>query len=296
MSLVTRYLDPAMVERLNHLALSARRVAEGTAVGSHRSPLKGASIEFRQHRAYVSGDEPRRLDWRVLARTDRPYIKEYDEETNLRCLILLDASGSMAYGGAAGTKFDHAAKLAAALSYLMLARTESVGLGVFAERLGAYLPAHGGSGQLWRIIETLERAVPRGAGRPGVALHAAAERLERRGLVILVSDLLCDVLELKRGMARLRHERHEVIVMRVLDRDEVEFPFRNWSRFRGLEGERPQLCEPAIARRRYIANFRAHEAGLIEACRTLGADLSTTTTDRPLIDWLTAFVHSRSGK
>lgn len=296
MSLVTRYLDPAMVERLNHLQLSARRVVEGAAIGQHRSPLKGASIEFRQHRAYVPGDEPRRLDWRVLARTDRPYIKEYDEETNLRCLILLDSSGSMAYSGLAGAKFDHAAKLVAALAYLMLAQTESVGLGVFAESLTSYLAPHGGSGQLPRIIEMLERAVPRGSGRADAALHAAAERLDRRGLVIVISDLLCDVERLKRGVARLRHERHEIIVLRVLDHDEVAFPFRNWSRFRGMEGEKPHLCEPAVVRKTYLDNFHAHESALTEACRTLGAELNTYITDRPLIDWLTAFVHSRSGK
>src|SRR3954454_19885351 len=131
MTFVSRYLDPALIERLNHLQLSARRVVEGTINGAHRSPVKGASVEFRQHRFYTPGDEPRRLDWRVLARTDRPYIKEYDEETNLRCVALLDCSGSMGYGSAgpaatastsgdgSGSKFDYAARLIASLAYLM---------------------------------------------------------------------------------------------------------------------------------------------------------------------------------
>src|SRR5687768_2236778 len=137
MSIVSRYLSPALVEHLNQLSLSARSVVEGAAVGLHRSPVKGTSVEFRQHRFYVAGDEPRRLDWRVLARTDRPYVKEYDEETNLRAMIIIDRSGSMHYGWSAGTpeagvdlsgsKFDYAAQLAAALAYLMLAQTESVG-------------------------------------------------------------------------------------------------------------------------------------------------------------------------
>src|SRR5256885_4794490 len=138
MSLVSRYLDPPLLERLESLQLSARRVVEGTTTGQHRSPVRGASVEFRQHRAYAIGDEPRRLDWRVLGRTDRPYIKEYDEETNLRCAILLDRSGSMAYAGTseqATSKFDYASKLAAALAYLMLAQTESVGLGVFGRSI-----------------------------------------------------------------------------------------------------------------------------------------------------------------
>src|SRR6266567_4892954 len=131
MSLVSRYLEPTLIERLNHLQLSARSVVAGSTIGSHRSPIKGASVEFRQHRFYVPGDEPRRLDWRIYGRTDRPYVKEYDEETNLRCLILLDGSGSMAYGRKSGSKFDYAASLAASLSYLMLGQTESVGLGLF---------------------------------------------------------------------------------------------------------------------------------------------------------------------
>src|ERR1700722_9667233 len=133
MSLVTRFLEPQLVERLNHLQLSARRVVEGSISGQHRSPVKGASVEFRQHRFYTPGDEPRRLDWRVLGRTDRPYIKEYDEETNLRCVLLLDCSGSMAYGRPDKTKFDYAARLAASLAYLMLGQTESVGLGLFRQ-------------------------------------------------------------------------------------------------------------------------------------------------------------------
>src|SRR5882757_9764220 len=127
MSFVTRYLEPSLVERLNHLQLSARSVVEGSITGLHRSPLKGASVEFRQHRFYTPGDEMRRLDWRVLGRTDRPYIKEYDEETNLRCLLMLDSSGSMAYGKRGVTKFEYAAKLVASLSYLMLGQSESVG-------------------------------------------------------------------------------------------------------------------------------------------------------------------------
>src|SRR5688500_10341699 len=144
MSFVSRYLEPNLVERLNHLSLSARSVVEGSTAGLHRSPLKGASIEFRQHRAYVPGDEPRRLDWRVLGRTDRPYVKEYDEETNLRCALMLDCSGSMAYSGKSGTKFDYAAKLVASLAYLMLGQTESVGLALFRGRVEQWLSPHAG--------------------------------------------------------------------------------------------------------------------------------------------------------
>lgn len=180
MSFVSRYLEPELVERLNHLQLTARSVVEGSTSGLHQSRLKGASIEFRQHRAYVAGDEPRRLDWRVLARTDRPYIKEYDEETNLRCVLILDCSGSMAYAGKGGRKFDYAAKLVASLAYLMLGQTESVGLALVGKKLDQWIAPASGPSQLSRIIDTLERTTPRGEAGLAPAMHEAAKRIGRR--------------------------------------------------------------------------------------------------------------------
>jgi uncharacterized protein (DUF58 family) len=258
MSVVSRYLEPALVERLNHLQLSARSVVEGSTIGSHKSPVKGASIEFRQHRPYVSGDEPKRLDWRVLGRTDRPYIKEYDEETNLRCVLMLDCSGSMGYGegGKWGSKFDYAARLAVSLAYLMLGQTESVGLCLFQKAINDWLAPHTGTGQLSRVVEAIEKVAPKGESALAGAMHATAERLERRALVVLVSDFMVPPGEFREGLAHLRHDRHEVIALRVLDRDEIEFPFRNWTRFRGLEGERASLCEPSLVRKRYMENQR----------------------------------------
>ena len=296
MSFVTRYLEPNLVERLNHLQLSARRVVEGSIIGQHRSPVKGASVEFRQHRIYAPGDEPRRLDWRVFGRTDRPYIKEYDEETNLRCLLMLDCSGSMAYGGKRGPKHEYAAKLVASLAYLMLAQTESVGLGLFGARLDQWLAPRAGTNQLSRIIDALERSAPRGEGRMGQALQEAADRLGRRSLIIAVSDCFAPVPLLREGLARLRHDRHEIIVLQVLDRDEMDFPFRRWSRLRGLEGERPRLVEPAMVRRVYLDNFRRHRAQLEQLCRAMGAELHVFVTDKPLVDSITSFLHRRAVK
>src|SRR5687767_1393207 len=272
MSFVTRYLDPALVERLNHLQLSARSVVEGSITGAHRSPVKGASVEFRQHRFYAPGDEVRRLDWRVLGRTDRPYIKEYDEETNLRCALMLDESGSMAYGAptpgsggvAAGSKFDYGAKLIASLAYLMLGQTESVGLALFGERARQWLAPRAGTPQLSRVIDLLERAAPTGASDPGRAMQDVADRLGRRSLAIVVSDFFTPVPRLREGLARLGHDRHETILLQVLHPDEVEFPFRRWTRFRGLEGERGRLLEPAMARKSYLDTFRRHRRELEE--------------------------------
>jgi uncharacterized protein (DUF58 family) len=295
MSVVSRYLEPALVERLNHLQLSARSVVEGSTIGSHKSPVKGASIEFRQHRPYVAGDEPRRLDWRVLGRTDRPYVKEYDEETNLRSVLMLDASGSMAYGdgGKWGSKFDFAARLSVSLSYLMLGQTESVGLCLFQKKIIGYLAPHTGTGQLSRIVDAIEKVAPKGESAVAPAIHRTAERLERRGLVVVVSDLMVPSAQVREGLAHLRHDRHEVIVLRVLDRDEIEFPFKTWSRFRGLEGESPSLCEPSLVRKGYQENQRRHAREVEEACRTLRAELQAFVTDKPLAETLPAFLHNR---
>jgi len=295
MSVVSRYLEPALVERLNHLQLSARSVVEGTTIGSHRSPVKGASIEFRQHRAYVAGDEPRRLDWRVLGRTDRPYIKEYDEETNLRCILALDCSGSMAYGEGNkwGSKFDYAARLAVSLAYLMLGQTESVGLCLFQEKIIHWLAPHTGTAQLSRVVEGIEKVVPKGGSQVAKAIHETAERLERRALVVLISDFMTPASAFREGVAHLRHDRHEVLALRVLDRDEIDFPFRNWTRFRGLEGERPSLCEPSLVRQTYRENQARHARQLEEAGRALRAELRTFVTDKSLTEALPAFLHHR---
>ena len=291
MGFVTRYLDPALVERLNQLQVTARSVVEGSITGAHRSPLKGASVEFRQHRFYTPGDEPRRLDWRVLGRTDRPYIKEYDEETNLRAALLLDASGSMAYsGGKSEPKFEYACKLVAALSYLMLGQTESVGLGLIGPKLDQWLAPRAGSGQLSRMIDVLERGAPKGESNLSRALQDAADRLGRRSLVIVLSDFFAPVATLREGLARMRHDRHEMVLLQVLDRDEIEFPFRRWSRFRGLEGERPEMCEPALVRKTYLENFRTHRHHLEETARTLGAGFHSFVTDKPVIESITSFV------
>lgn len=308
MNLVSRFLDPALIERLNHLQLSARRVVEGTISGPYRSPVKGASVEFRQHRFYTPGDEPRHLDWRVLARTDRPYIKEYDEETNLRCVLMLDASGSMAYAGSGdrppqpredgstAQKFDYAARVVASLAYLMLGQTESVGAAAFTANVDHWLVPRAGITQLAHVVDLLERVVPRGPSLPGEAMAEVADRLDRRALVIVASDCFQPVAHLRRGLGRLRHDRHEAIVVQVLHRDEVEFPFRRWSRLRGMEGEAARLCEPAVARKVYLDNFRRHRADLEQACRAAGAEFYSFVTDRPLIESVTQLLRRRATK
>lgn len=297
MHVLGRLLDPQLVETLNHLALSARRVVEGNTIGLHRSPIKGASVEFRQHRSYVPGDEPRRIDWRVLARSDRAYVKEFDEETNLRCTIFLDASGSMGYGGASSeqSKFDYAVRLVAGLSYLMLAQTEAAGLAIAREQEEVWLAPHASSTQLSHIVDLLERAAPSGATTLDRTLLRTADRMDRRSLVLIVSDFFQPIEPLRKGLARLNHDRHELVLVRLLHPDEITFPFRSWARFRGLENETPKLIEGPQIRRTYLENFAKHEDELKRAAAAMGAELLDCRTDQPLIDSVMAVVRRRGG-
>jgi uncharacterized protein (DUF58 family) len=201
----------------------------------------------------------------------------------------------MAYGdgGKWGSKFDFAARLAVSLSYLMLGQTESVGLCLFQQKIVSYLAPHTGTGQLSRIVDAIEKVAPKGQSGVAAAVHRTAERLERRALVVVISDLMVPSAKVREGLAHLRHDRHEVIVLRVLDRDEIEFPFETWSRFRGLEGESPSLCEPSLVRKSYQENQRRHAKEVEEACRSLRAELQTFVTDKPLAETLPAFLHNR---
>ncbi len=291
------------MQRLNQLALAGRRVVEGATSGMHRSPVKGASVEFQQHRAYAPGDEPRRLDWRLLARTDRTYVRQYNEETNLRALILLDCSGSMEYAGmqrskrAASSlresKFEYAAKLAASLAYLMLSQTESVGFAGAGEHAVRWIAPHSGTTQMARIIDALERSTPAGDADLQHRIHEIVGHLGRRSQVVIISDFFSPVRLLREALAHLRHRKHETIALRVLDRDELEFPFSNWTQFRGLEGETARLCEPAVMRRVYLDAFARHRRELEQSCRSAGVELHTLITDRPMVDSLVAVLKHR---
>jgi uncharacterized protein (DUF58 family) len=294
MSQLARFLDPNLIQRLNQLQLSARSVVEGRAAGSHRSKIKGASVDFRQHRIYAPGDEPRRLDWRLLARSDRHYVREYQEETNLRGLLMLDTSGSMRYGRQFGTKFDYAARIVASLAYLMLAQTESCGLAAYGARVDRWVAPQSHRSQLSRIIDVLERCEPDGPSSPDAAMHDAADRLEKRSLIVVLSDFFSPIDRIRGGIARLRHEGHEIIAMQVIDPDELEFPFRGFGRFRGLEHEAPALRDTSLLRQRYLENFRRHQQDLEQACRTAGVEFTRIEIDRPMDDVLIAFLRRRA--
>ncbi len=271
--------DPTSLSRYGHLALVARQLVEGFLTGVHKSPYKGASVEFAEHRQYSPGDEIRHIDWRAVAKTDRYYVKEYEEETNLRAHLLVDASGSMGYG----TKFAHAQRLAASLAYLMLHQRDAVGLALHDTKLRAMLPAKANAKHLLRILTTLEAARPAGETALAPLWHQVAGQIRQRGLVVVISDCFGDTSGVLRALQHLRHRRHEVMLLHVLAPEEITFPFTRWTQFRDLEaaGNR-RLVDPQTLRREYLANFERFLAELRQACARCQADYHLFRTDEPV--------------
>jgi uncharacterized protein (DUF58 family) len=231
-----QFLDPRVVTRLANMELRARLVVEGFITGLHRSPYHGFSVEFAEHRQYMPGDAIRFVDWKIYGKTDRYYIKQYEEETNLRSTIVLDTSLSMGYAsGSQVTKLEYGASLAAALAYLMIRQQDAVGLACFDEELRSYLPPHTTRSYLRRLLITLRNARPSGKTGAARSLHQAAERMKRRGLVVIISDLLDDPAGVMGALKHFRHKKNEVIVMQVLDPMERTFAFGTDAVFRDVE-------------------------------------------------------------
>jgi len=272
-------LDPTTLSRYGHLALVARQLVEGFLTGAHKSPYKGASVEFAEHRQYYPGDEIRHIDWRAVAKTDRYYVKEYEEETNLRAHLLVDASGSMAYGG----KFDHARRIAASLAYLMLHQRDAVGLALHDTRLRAMIKPRANAKHLLRILTTLESARAEGETALAPLWHQIAGQIKQRGLVIILSDCFGDAATLLKALQHLRHRRHEVVLLHVLAPEEITFPFTKLTQFRDLEvAGHHRLVDPRAIRRDYLANFERFLAELRNACARCQVDYHLFRTDEPV--------------
>ena len=257
MSDARQYLDPKVLVKLESLDLKARLIVEGFISGLHKSPFHGFSVEFAQHREYSPGDDLRRIDWKVFARSDRHYIKEYEEETNLVCYVLLDVSESMRYGSGAYTKLDYGATLAASLVYLMLRQRDSVGLVLFDDAVRRHIRDSSNPGHRLELIDALENIHPEGKTELGQVLHDVAGRVRRRGMIILISDLLADADRLLAGLKHIRYRRHEIVVFHVLDQDELTFPFDRLTLFKGMEGYPHLFADPRALRDAYLAELNA---------------------------------------
>jgi uncharacterized protein (DUF58 family) len=289
-----QYLQPQVVSRLATMELRARLVVEGFITGLHRSPYHGFSVEFAQHRQYMPGDPIRHLDWKIFGRTDRYYIKQYEEETNLKSTIMLDTSSSMGFASeGAMTKLSYGSYLAAALAYLMVQQRDAVGLGLFNDRLETYLPPHTSSPYLRRLLVHLEQAKPHGSTEGARALHQAADRMKRRGLVIVISDLLDDEAGLVTALRHMRHRKNEVIVMHVLDPLERNFSFGRDAIFRDLETREELNTQPWHVAREYRKAMQGFLGRMSRICREHAIDYVPLDTTIPYDVALTEYLAKR---
>lgn len=287
--------DPSALSRYGSLGLVARTLVEGFLTGVHKSPFKGSSVEFAEHRPYARGDDIRRIDWRVCGKTDRYYIKEFEEETNARAYLLLDASGSMAYKGRHPSKFDHARHIAASLAYLMLHQLDAVGLVTLDSRLRQYLPPRASPKHLQRILRILEDTEPGGETALAPLWHElASQRIRRRGVIVVLSDCFDDVRQLVLALKHFRHKKHEVILFHILAPEELEFPFSRPTQFQNVEsaGDR-RLIDPVRLRAAYRERIESFCSELRSKARGMGVDYLLVRTDEPVERTLGAYLSAR---
>ena len=290
-----RFLDPAVIARLGTMELKARTVVEGFLSGLHRSPYKGFSVEFAEYRQYLPGDDLSTLDWKVYARSDRHYVKKYEEETNAECHLLLDVSASMAYRGSAPmSKLEYGSVLAASLAFLMNRQRDATGLITFDERIVFRLPAAARPGHLHALLIALERLTAGRRSDVGRPLHQLAEALMKRSMVVLVSDLLDDPEPIIKGLKHLRFRGSDVIVFQVLDPHELTFPFQGPSRFRDLESEQQITAEPSAIRTTYLRELAGLTLRYDRELRGAGVDYVQLDTSQPLDFALLAYLAARS--
>src|SRR5918993_1066292 len=282
-----KYLDPRTLARVSSLDLRARLIVEGLTAGMHRSPYQGISVEFAQHRPYVQGDDIRHVDWKVYAKTNKIYLKQYLEETNLHLICIVDASESMGFGsvtsgGTTWTKYDSATAIAASLSYMAIQQQDSVGLAIFDNQLKKYLKPSNSPAQ-WKTITHELTLVPRTAKTgTGHVLDQLAEKLTHRSLIVVLSDFFDDLEGIKKGLTHLRYKKHEMMVFQVLDPMEIEFPFEDVTLFKGMEQLGELLTEPRALRDGYIEQLQQFTDELKKMCRGMHIDFQRMNSGDPL--------------
>jgi uncharacterized protein (DUF58 family) len=286
-------VDTKALMAIRNLELRARVVVEGFWNGLHRSPYHGFSVEFTEYRQYSPGDDPRYLDWRLFARSDRYYLKRFEDETNLRCHLLVDQSRSMSYGSVGFPKSDYARTLAATLAWFLNEQGDAVGLLTFAQRVHAYLPARHRRGHLRQVMLALEKESSGTQTSLASPLRRAAELLHKRGMIILISDLLAPVDELERDLGRLAAAGHEVVVFQVLDPSEVAFDFDRPTLFQDVETGKDLYLDPVKARVEYQRRFHSHADAVDKICRKAGFTFLRVVSDQPLELALFDFLKNR---
>jgi uncharacterized protein (DUF58 family) len=294
-----KYLDPRTLARIGALDLRARLIVEGLMTGMHRSPYQGISVEFAQHRPYVSGDDIRHVDWKVFGRSDKVYLKQYQEETNLHLLLIVDASESMGFGtvnaqGATWSKYDHATAIAASLAYMAIQQQDSVGLAIFDQTLSRYFKPSNSPGQ-WKVVVNELQQVPRwNKTNTGKILDQLAEKLTHRSLIVLLSDFFDDAAGIQKGLRHLRHKKHELMVFQILDPAEIEFPYEDVTLFKGLEERGELLTEPRALREGYLEQLRLFTDELKRICRGMNIDFQRFNSGDSLEVPLSQFLATRA--
>jgi uncharacterized protein (DUF58 family) len=288
-----RLLDPEILNQISRLDLRARQVVEGFLAGRHQSPYFGQTVEFRQHRQYTPGDDLRHLDWKVLGKQDRLYLKQYEAETNLRATLAVDLSASMKYGNGPMTKAEYAATIAASLAFLLLRSQDAVGCVTFDEKIVQTVPCRTKQNHLDSIVQTLSTTQPAKKTDLYQVLHQLAESIPRRGLIILISDLLIDPKSIIDGLRLLASRGHETILFHVLDDDELDFPFDGATRFKGLEQSTELACNPRALRDGYLEAMNEHLDKIRLGSANLGVDYHLLRTSQSLGTALAAFLETR---
>jgi uncharacterized protein (DUF58 family) len=290
-----KYLHLEAIKRIARMELRARHVVEGFLSGMHRSPYFGQSIEFRQHREYVPGDDLRHVDWKVWARQDRLYVKQYEEDTNLRCQVLLDVSASMQYGQGVFNKYEYACTLAASLAYLVLRQQDAVGVTTFDDKIRVQVPVRSKRTHLQSIIDTFAVTQPRDKTNMYGVLRGVAEASPQRGMVVVCSDMLADVDGMLRGLRLLRQRGHDVLVFHIMDDDELDFPFSGPMRFEGLEVDAHLNCNPRALREGYLEALQEFLNQVRRSCAQQVIDYALIRTSDPLDAALATYLSNRLG-
>lgn len=289
-----RYLDPATLAKIRGLEVKARLIVEGFMAGQHRSPYQGFSVEFAQHREYTWGDDLKHLDWKVLGRTDKHYLKQYIEETNLALYLVVDTSESMTYKSGPVSKLDYACYIASSLAYLTLNQRDAVALALYDREPYQVLKPNTNPAHLRNICRLLEGARHEEKTQMGTTLHELADRFPRRGIVLVLSDCFDRPDEILSGLRHLRYKRHDLILMHVMDPYELEFPFKDATLFEGLEDFPELLAEPRSLRQRYLEEVAGFQRSLRRGCRNLNADFVLMNTAQPLDVALSAYLATRN--
>ena len=295
-----RFLQPEAISRISRLELQARNVVEGFLSGLHRSPYFGQSVEFVQHREYVAGDDPRRIDWKVWSKTDKYYIKQYEEETNLRCTLLVDVSESMQFGTGdpkkgALTKYEYACAVAASLAYLLLRQQDSVGLTSFDSGVRTVVPSRSKRNHLHSVLAALDAQNPAEKTDIYQVLAAVADQQVHSGMIVLISDLFAPREGLFKGLKLLRHRGHDVMIFQIMDDEELDFNYSGTTRFEGLEASGELVCDPRALRDGYLAALQAFLDEVRRHCSKNTIDFQTIRTSDHLDAALAHYLNHRIG-